>query len=118
MIGNSKIEALEKQLLEVQKQLSEQLSLTEKHTLALYNKEKKVASLEKTVEKQQTYFEELIKKYILRKKELSDHPNQLKFEFFEQLLNDLVETSAANEDDREEEPKPELKSKTIKSSKE
>lgn len=111
MIENSKIEALEKQL-------NEQFSLTEKLTLALSNKEKKIVSLKKTVEKQQTYLEELIKKYILRKKESSDHPNQLNFDFFEQLLNDLVETSAANEDDRqeEEEPKPELKSKT-KSSK-
>ena len=77
-----------------------------------------MASLEKTVEKQQTYLEELIKKYILRKKESVDNPHQLKFEFFEELLNDLVETSEASEEDKqqEEEQKPEPKPKT-KSSK-
>ena len=91
------------QISALQKQLTEALALNNKLTSAIANKERKISSLEQTVEKQRVYLEDLIKKYILRKKDSIDNPNQLIFDFFEELLNDLANTSHALDADRQQE---------------
>lgn len=95
------------------------LALNEKLTLALSNKEKKIAVQQQTIQKQRAYLEELIKKYILRKKDSVNNPNQLQFDFLEELIGDLLDTVMAEEKDQEVEPevKPVSQKKSPKTKK-
>ena len=93
---------------ELKSQLNQEKEFSEKLTLLLSNKERKIATQKQIIEKQRSSLEELIKKYILRKKDSLENPDQLQFNFAEELFADLLETAEADaEEDSHKEEKPE-----------